>query len=1236
MAVSHPGQTSLVHCLATLLRNEGEAVLDGSSTLTLLASSLQQLTRLFEQYLLSRSQQHGFLALPSHPADTASLLQLQFLFDVLQKTVSLKLINPPGARLQSVVKIFPFKSLKCLELKRIPPHCLEGLRGVYSQLEVFTCSMSLSSLEELLSLCGGDLSSALPWLELHTLNFSYNSIVCLDQSLTLLNVLKSLDLSHNKIQECAEFLKPLSELEHLNLGYNCLQRAPTLGLSARAKVLTLILRNNELETINGVEQLSSLQHLDLAYNLLLEHSQLAPLSLLHCLKTLNLEDNPLYFQKTHRTSTVRHLSPKAAYNKLRLDGKPLSSSELSVLPKPGQLIGQAQTSPPVTMAPERVNQEVSSGGGELSDSMSVGDVGVTRILRKKARSKVKVRRASISEPSDTDYEPRPQTSTYDIFLPHQQEIERMASFREQLGEDWLRYQHHLEGAPPSTLTTPASTDQPAPHRQTFTNGPNLTPCPPTSTRHNPSPPALEVPEVLPPPLLSSEPRVETSDGDADQETESTLQWPGPGHTESTLDSSTMESQGVGQEQGVLDSPGLEGLEPLRPAKIEGGDTKEEEEEEDLGVDLCLPLLVGVLSDKDNKEGEDGDGSGRRRRREVFLRVKHGLVLEVDVQRGQERCRLELDSLARVDATEAAWTRAETEKMLPAVELQFHYISRERRRRCYVMLDDDPQQALQVLTDVLSRVAEENQRRHSEVRPSRVHLQCLRCRSEFTLQGEGDEETAGGRARMRGAPMLPEGVDGMDGEDLLEAERGEDGEGNNLICPECGSDHVVQLAGQPAPSTSTPIHRPSGPDTGDASFTHDHTDIPQSSGDANKECYTDGPVSRDASLRSSPVTEASTTREDPFVTAEGSSFFTEEGVGDTWAEPSLYSTDCQSKEDLAGSYHYTHSIPPEGHSQVQVQHAEGSSPSDDLDLLSEDYEAVDHRLKLFLDVEVFEEEEELHSFLRMSTVKFGEPGEFPSLLVVSNQRLYFLEMTSESHTSQLSDWLQKKDSYPITELSYLEVGLGSQSIHMEFEEGGIAYTLLVRDSSRCKRFFALLTGVVREMAPKSDSKLKSISTTRLSPQHHLWPLVCEDMQTDVQDGQLQFFYVLAFLLQEDSWTPLTVLATRETLYLLDEDHQWRKSSPNSSATNENGEPCSGTVTVVETQPISCVSSVHLFVLDPCRMVIKLYDETVKQERTWSLRSESDELLEGLLAWIRAQWEGMFGVKLSTSLQDTTAA
>lgn len=76
--------------------------------------------------------------------------------------------------------------------------------------------------------------------------------------------------------------------------------------------------------------------------------------------------------------------------------------------------------------------------------------------------------------------------------------------------------------------------------------------------------------------------------------------------------------------------------------------------------------------------------------------------------------------------------------------------------------------------------------------------------------------------------------------------------------------------------------------------------------------------------------------------------------------------------------------------------------------------------------------------------------------------------------------------------------------------------------------------------------------------------------------------------DNSWTPLTVLVAKETLYLLNEDHQWRKSPPNAAA-NESREPSSGAVTVLESQPISCVSSARLWPSDACRMDIQLYDE-----------------------------------------------
>lgn len=108
---------SLVWKLAGLLRESGDVVLSGSSTLSLLTATLQQLNRVFELHLGPWGPgQTGFVALPSHPADSPIILQLQFLFDVLQKTLSLKLVHIPGPGLPGPIKIFPFKSLRQLEL----------------------------------------------------------------------------------------------------------------------------------------------------------------------------------------------------------------------------------------------------------------------------------------------------------------------------------------------------------------------------------------------------------------------------------------------------------------------------------------------------------------------------------------------------------------------------------------------------------------------------------------------------------------------------------------------------------------------------------------------------------------------------------------------------------------------------------------------------------------------------------------------------------------------------------------------------------------------------------------------------------------------------------------------------------------------------------------------------------------------------------------------------------------
>ncbi|XP_028337866.1 serine/threonine-protein kinase 11-interacting protein isoform X4 [Physeter macrocephalus] len=440
---------SLVWKLAGLLRESGDVVLSGRSTLSLLTATLQQLNHVFELHLGPWGPgQTGFVALPSHPADSPVILQLQFLFDVLQKTLSLKLVHVPGLGLPGPIKIFPFKSLRQLELRGVPLHCLHGLRAIYSQLETLICSRSLQALEELLSACGGDLCSALPWLALLSADFSCNTLTALDSSLRLLSALRFLNLSHNQVQDCEGFLMDLSELCHLDLSYNHLRLVPRMGPSGAA-LGTLILRGNELQSLHGLEQLRNLRHLDVAYNLLERHRELSPLWLLAELRKLCLEGNPLWFHPEHRAATARCLSPRArdAAAGFLLDGKALSLTDFQTSPASGL----GPMAPPLPWPVGSTTE--TSGCADLSDSPSSGGV-VAQPPVRKVKSRVRVRRASISEPSDTDPEPRTlDPSLAGWFVQQHRELELMNSFRDRFGRDWLQYRTHLEASGTPALST---------------------------------------------------------------------------------------------------------------------------------------------------------------------------------------------------------------------------------------------------------------------------------------------------------------------------------------------------------------------------------------------------------------------------------------------------------------------------------------------------------------------------------------------------------------------------------------------------------------------------------------------------------------------------------------------------------------------------------------------------------------------------------------------------------------
>ncbi|XP_032073836.1 serine/threonine-protein kinase 11-interacting protein isoform X1 [Thamnophis elegans] len=1130
MAPPAPPKKIMLQSLAQLLQDSGDLILDGTSTLTLFTSTLQILNQIFEQYLLPRNQNHGFIALSSHPAETSAILQAQFLFDVLQKTLSLKLIFVPECSVPAPVKISPFKSLRRLELRCVPLHCLQGLRFVYSQLEALTCSRCVNSLEEILSACGGDLSSALPWLELHTANFSYNSIATLDDSLQLLNVLKALDLSHNLIQDCQHYLTVLMELEYLNVAYNFLPKVPELGLHSRAKLMSLILRYNHLANISGVEQLSNLQHLDIAYNLLLEHSALAPLAWLHNLRRLHLEGNPLWFHPNHRLATLVHLSPRAISCNFLLDEEPLSVSSLQHHSNLNRAIAQ----PLCPSGSERIminrNALESSYAADQSDSQSPKD-STSAILssRKRTKGRIKVRRASISEPSDTEHEYRIQPLSEDIFQQHQAEMERMDNVRDRFGENWLKYRRHLEADGPTK-----------------------------STVHSSSPTGDSL---------------DSSGGTSEQK-------------KSTMQEQNLPDAAEGKGPDLPDSE-IAVENPKATAENDRSIVKEDKDQEEiLEVDLCQPVLVSQIERDGNPEPDW-----------IFLRVTAQHVMEVELKAAKVLHRLELQSLQKAETSKMHWKRKDLEREFPVLTLYFDYISKERQKRCYVVLDDDPELCMKDLLRVLAPTLEKNRKNRGLAEGPK--LQCLKCKQEFLgfqilqLQSQATKE----------------------GTAMSEQEIAASSE--TIICPGCSSDHVVII---PCEKNSNALV-----------FSQDSFNESQQEAESGKFYIGNDNHSETGTSSSTQIQELSNEHGSAAHSSSRSSEGVEASRRDLSSKSrysSLSRTDTNGGS-LMGSYHYG---PSSGHTPSQLslssEHEEqwNLSPPTNSMLGMRDLFSVDHRLKLYLDMEVFEKVEEFKCFLKVAVVKNGRPGEFLALLVASDVRLHVLEITGEIK-GQPSDWLKKGDCHFLSDLSCLEVGLCHQSLHVEFGNPSVSYMLLFRNQSHCRRFLQCLTYLIEELPTKSRSKIPDSTMVEMNSQHPLWPLIDKDLAREAASGSTRpFFYLLTYLIQGSSAFPVTLLSTRSNIFLVEEDHQRQQAQPSSGSGSDVEKQPKDCILLKASEPISSISGVVLYRFSPCDVKLQLYDEVLKVESTWHLRTECPDLLAELVEWLRVPWEEMFSIAL----------
>lgn len=235
--------------LATLLRENGDKVLNSESKFCLSTNILKELNESFKLHFDEADELIStFQVIGTRNSKMDMFHDLQFLYDFMQRAVSLKLV--PSDNDSNEVDLRKFKNLKLLELRKISVNTVLGLNYLRNQLQYLICLHSISNLRELFINCGADKSDKYVWSNLKEANLSYNNLRSIDNSLEYVPWLQALDLSHNKLVN-VQAIDCLMNLKYLNLSYNQLEAVPLFNRDLSRKLLVLLLNNNYVEDLTG-------------------------------------------------------------------------------------------------------------------------------------------------------------------------------------------------------------------------------------------------------------------------------------------------------------------------------------------------------------------------------------------------------------------------------------------------------------------------------------------------------------------------------------------------------------------------------------------------------------------------------------------------------------------------------------------------------------------------------------------------------------------------------------------------------------------------------------------------------------------------------------------------------------------------------------------------------------------------------------------------------------------------
>lgn len=275
-------------------------------------------------------QSPKFIVCPSiTESRSAVFLDLQLIYDFVQILVHVHISHlVTDDDLEASVDLVNFRNLQKLEIQKLPVRKLLGLRRLRSQLQELSCQQCLSRCLDVLLYCGGDRSGEQVWTHLHSINFSYNGLEQIDDSVRWTPWVHTLNLSHNRLTAASLLpLKFLPNLKCLDLSFNRLSTIPELSADASRKLQTLRVCGNCIDDIQEVSNLEALVDFDVSNNCLLFDLALIPISALATLRVLNYSGNPLAFHPRHRPLVISYLHSNTSTVNFVLNGAPMTRTE---------------------------------------------------------------------------------------------------------------------------------------------------------------------------------------------------------------------------------------------------------------------------------------------------------------------------------------------------------------------------------------------------------------------------------------------------------------------------------------------------------------------------------------------------------------------------------------------------------------------------------------------------------------------------------------------------------------------------------------------------------------------------------------------------------------------------------------------------------------------------------------------------------------------------------------------